>query len=93
MKRAAASDLMVATSLAEAGDQLIQRPLHEIIDGRIQKAGRLLHERGPAQVFVDASRQSVVDQIVDFAVNALARDEYFFHERKLFVVLITPRVD
>ncbi len=40
------------------------------------------------QVFFDAFRQSLVDELVDFAVNAFARDEDLFEERELFVILV-----
>ncbi len=77
----------------QLSDEFVQRPLHQIVDRRIQKALGLLHKISSAQVFIDASRQSVVDQIVDFAINALARDENLFQEGKLIVILVDFTLD
>ena len=77
----------------DLSDQLMQRPRQHVVDGRVQESLGFLLERRPAQIFLDAFRQSLVHQFVNFAMDALARDEDLFDERKLLVIVVNFELD
>ena len=43
---------------------------------------------GAAQVFINASRHRRMNQVVNFVVDALARNENLFEERKVAIVIV-----
>ena len=45
------------------------------------------------QKFFDAARHRFVDHLVNFAVDAFARDEDFFEEGKLLVIIVNLALD
>src|SRR5207244_10606712 len=45
------------------------------------------------QVFLNAPRQGLVNQIVNFAVNAVARDKDLLEQRELLVIIVNLALD
>ena len=53
-------------------DQILERTLHKTVNRGIQKQRGFLCKRLAPQIFFDAARQVVVNQIVNFVINPLA---------------------
>ena len=45
-------------------------------------------KKSPFRCFLDPTRQTFVDQIVDFTEKIVARDENLLEERQCFVVIV-----
>src|SRR5215216_5792683 len=77
----------------DVADQLVDGAREQAVDGGVDELLGLPLERLAREELADAARQSLVDEVVNLAVNLVARDEDFFEEAELLVVVVHLALD